>query len=90
MSKLLPSVAYVVGTLLTALGWLCALAQGDAPQDDPRPAAIIVIFTLALALLAIPASSLRRAKRWTKYVQVCLIGLQAAFCVYVIVAEFAL
>jgi hypothetical protein len=79
-----------MGTLLMAFGWVCAMAQGDGPQDSPKSAGLIVIFTLAFAMLAISAIRLRRAKTRTKYILLAVIGLQAACCVYAVVAESAL
>jgi hypothetical protein len=90
MSKLFSYAAYVVATLMMAFGWLCALAQGDAPQDNPDISGIVVLFTMALALLAISAITSRRANRWTKYLLLPLIGLQGACCLFVVVAEFKL
>jgi hypothetical protein len=65
---------------------------GDAlvSRNDPRISSIVVIFTMALALLAVSAYGLRRAKRWVKCALFPLIGLQAAFCGYVVAVEFTL
>jgi hypothetical protein len=90
MQKLSLSWCFIAPTALMGLGWMCMLAQGDAPPQDPRIASIVVIFGIAAALLAIPVILLRRAKRWAQIALFPLIGLQAAFCVYVIVREFEL
>jgi uncharacterized membrane protein (DUF2068 family) len=90
LSKFLLYGAYVAGTLLTAFGWLGVLAQGDALQGDPRITGVVLIFAAALAFLAISAIGLRRAKRWTSYVLLSAIALEAAFCVYVVIGQFAL
>ena len=71
-------------------GWLCALAQADAPEGEPRIAGMIAIFVMALASLIYSAMRLRREERLRKWVMLALIGLQSALCLYALVAEFAL
>jgi len=90
MHKFFLSWPYIGATLLMVLGWMCMLAQGDAPPEDPRIASIVVIFGIAAALLAIPVILLRRTKRWVQIALFPVIGLQATVCVYVIVREFQL
>ena|ERR1039458_3830464 len=89
-SKMSAVIAYVIGTLLMAFGWLCALAQGDAPQQQPRIAGIVMVFAIAAALLSVPAIHLWRARRMPQLLLVAVIGIQALICLYAIAAEFTL
>lgn len=89
-SRLLPIAGYVLGTLAMAFGWLCALAQGDAPQGSPKIGGMVMIFATALGLLVASAVGLRRGNNLAKYLMLPLIGLQAVLCVYAVIAEFAL
>ena len=88
--KLLPTAAYLLGTLTMAFGWLCALAQGDAPQGSPKIGGMVIIFATALGLLVAAAVGMRRGNRLVKYLMLPMIGIQAVLCVYAVVAEFAL
>jgi hypothetical protein len=62
MSKLLSFGSYAIGTLVMAFGWLCALAQADAPTGDPRSAPLIVVFAIAFSSFALSAIFMKRAK----------------------------
>jgi len=88
MSKTTAAISYIVGTLLMAFGWLCALVQGDAPRQQPRIAGIVTIFVVALVLLTLPAVRLLRARRMTQVLTLLGIGFQALVCLYVIAMEF--
>ena len=90
MSKLLSFGSYAIGTLVMAFGWLCALAQADAPKGDPRSAPVIAVFAIAATSLVFSAIFMQRANRLAKWIMFPLIGLQSACCLYAILAEFAL
>jgi hypothetical protein len=83
-------IYYIVGTFLMTFGWLCALAQGDAPQQQPRIGGIVVIFAIALALLSLSACRLLRMRRVPQIVMAFGVGVQALVCLYVIAIEFTL
>jgi uncharacterized membrane protein (UPF0136 family) len=89
-SKMSAVIAYVSGTLLMAFGWLCALAQGDAPQQQPRIAGIVMVFGIAPALLSVPAIHLWRERRMPQVLLAAVISFQTLFCLYVIAVEFTL
>ena len=90
MTKVIAFIAYIVGTSMMLFGWLCTLVQGDAPQGEPRIAGLVILFTIALGLLALPAIRLYREKRGFPSVLLFFIGVQAVACLYAIVAEFTL
>ena len=73
-----------------AFGWLCALAQGDAPQQEPRIAGIVLIFALALGLLSLPAVRLLGTRRVPQILILLGVGVQALLCLYIIAIEFTL
>ena len=83
-------VTYILGTLLMGLGWLCALAQGDASPGPPRIAGIVAIFVLALALLAPAAVHLWQTRHVVQIILLGVIGIEMLSCLYAIAAEFAL
>jgi glucan phosphoethanolaminetransferase (alkaline phosphatase superfamily) len=89
-ARVVATVAYILGTFLMFFGWLGAMAQSDAPQNDPRITSLVLGFAMALALLTLSAVLVYRGKRRFRYAQICFVGIQAAVCLYAIIAEFAL
>jgi hypothetical protein len=73
-----------------AFGWLCALAQGDAPPEQPRIAGILMIFASALASLSLPAIRSLRARRAPQILMALVVGFQILVCLYVVAIEFTL
>jgi len=90
MSWKIAAISYIAGAFLMAFGWLCAFVQGDAPQQPPRIAAIVMIFAIAFASLSLPAVRLRRARRVPQILLALGVGFQMLVCLYVIVIEFTL
>jgi hypothetical protein len=90
MSKLIPRAFYVLGTVLMGFGWLCAMAQGDAPKGNEGVSSIVAIFTIAVTLLVFSSAGARRMTGLTKYLLLAIVGTQAAFCLFAVITELSL
>lgn len=90
ISKSLALVTYILGTLLMAFGWLCAMAQGDATQKAPRITGVVVVLVLALASLVPAAVRLWQTRHLIQMVLLGVVGIQAIACLCAIAAEFML
>jgi len=88
MPKTIAGIAYILGTLLMAFGFVRGMLQAEFLHPEQLAVGIAGIFVSALVLFALTAVRLWRTRRAPQILMLLVVGSQALICLHVIAYEF--